>query len=97
VRDEKPPRLRAAAAMFRQARSAKKGRGLTTSPTERRMLSAIRAQARTVKALARARFDLKATHHTDGADLVVRIPLSHITELASALSKVARATRKPSR
>lgn len=97
VRDEKPPRLRAAAAMFRQARQAKKARGLTTSPAERKKLGAIRAQARMVKALARARFDLKATHHPDGADLTIRVPLSRLAELAAALAKVARAAKKPAR
>lgn len=97
VRDEKPARLRAAAALFRQARQAKKGRGLTTSPAERKKLGAIRAQARMVKALARARFDLKATHHPDGADLTIRVPLARLAALATALAKVARAAKKPSR
>jgi len=97
VRDEKPSRLRAAAMAFRQARQTAKRRGLTTAPAERKRLGAIRAQARSVKALARARFDLKATHHPDGADLILRVPLARLRELASLLAKVARAAKKPSR
>lgn len=95
VRDAKPALLRAAAAMFRQARQTKRSWGLTTKATERKRLAAIRAQARTVEGLARARFDLKATHHPDGADLTIRVPLARLGELAAALAKVVRAAKTP--
>ena len=95
VRSASTEALHDAAKEYREHQRAQgdaQGRGLTTKPTDRKLLRSLQAAAKDDPALASARFKLVASRDPDGAWLEVRVRAKD----AAALAKIARAARKAS-